>query len=56
MSQKVSNEFPFKNCIICNSYWPKSALTKEGICPDCFIQLGECYDEKEGRYYERKSL
>jgi hypothetical protein len=45
MSQKVSNKFPFENCIICNSYWPKSALTKEGICPDCLIiGRGEEYE------------
>jgi len=45
MSQKVSNKFPFKKCIICNSYWPESALTNEGICPDCHIvKRGEEYE------------
>ncbi|GEM_PF-4539040 len=26
----------WKPCFICSVLWPKGALTKDGICPDCY--------------------
>lgn len=46
MSQTVNKDYPFINCKICRALWPYSALTKEGICPDCLvIERGDDFDE-----------
>ena len=45
MSQTLSKGYPWKTCIICKISWPLGALTKEGICPRCFLKGGLKNDE-----------
>ncbi len=32
-------KYKFVKCSQCDSNWPSSALTKDYICPDCYIRL-----------------